>query len=199
MRDLCEKNYLELNLEDAAALGIGDGDIVRIANPTGDIMEGEAMVRAGIARGTFGVAFGYGHRAYGTQDREVDGTLAKGDPAIGAGIHLQTMLDPTLEEGVIYPHGRQRCRLARPQRLNVPDREGIGGSDHEHLNEAFRHADRPIPLHRLQRVRRRLQAGERRAAHEVQHLGGKLTWEPASRLAAPTNRSCATIAPMPLA
>ncbi len=104
MRDLCEKNYLELNLEDAAALGIGDGDIVRITNPTGDIMEGKAMVRAGIARGTFGVAFGYGHRAYGTQDREVDGTLAKGDPAIGAGIHLQTMLDPTLEEGVIYPH-----------------------------------------------------------------------------------------------
>nr|WP_255417929.1 molybdopterin dinucleotide binding domain-containing protein [Gordonibacter sp. 28C] len=104
MRDLCEKNYLEISLDDAAALGIKDGDTVSITNPTGDVMKGEAMVRAGIARGTFGVAYGYGHHAYGAQDTEVDGTLTKGDPAIGSGVHLQTMLDPTLEDGVIYPH-----------------------------------------------------------------------------------------------
>ncbi len=103
MRDLCEKNYLELNREDADRLGIKDGDTIRITNPTGDVMEGEAMVRAGIAKGTFGVAYGYGHRAYGAQDADVDGELTKGNPAISAGVHLETMLDPTLGDDVIYP------------------------------------------------------------------------------------------------
>lgn len=65
-------------------------------------MQGVAMVRAGIAPKTIGVAFGYGHRAYGAQDADVDGKLVKEDPAIGAGIHLQTMLDPTMPD-VVYP------------------------------------------------------------------------------------------------
>ncbi len=103
MRDLCASNYLEINLEDAAELGIHDGDQVRIVNPTGDVMEGEAMIRAGIAKGTFGVAYGYGHRFYGASGYSVDGAQNEANPAIGAGVHLQTMLDPTLGEDVIYP------------------------------------------------------------------------------------------------
>lgn len=103
MRDLCQENYLEINREDAAELGIKDGDAVAVTNPTGDVMKGKAMVRGGIARGTFGVAFGYGHLAYGAQDAEIDGKKEKGNPAIGSGIHLQTMLDPTLGDDVIYP------------------------------------------------------------------------------------------------
>ena len=103
MRDLCAHNYLELNLDDAADLGIEDGDAIRITNPTGDVMEGEAMVRAGIARGTFGVAYGYGHIGYGAQDVMIeDGESRPGDPAIGAGVHLQTILDPTVEDP--YPY-----------------------------------------------------------------------------------------------
>ena len=102
MRDLCDHNYLELNRDDAKALGIKDGDTIKITNPSGDVMEGEAMVRGGIAEGTFGVAYGYGHRAYGAQDVTIEGEeTRKGDPAIGSGIHLQTMLDPTISE--IYP------------------------------------------------------------------------------------------------
>lgn len=103
MRDLCAHNYLELNLDDAADLGIEDGDAIRITNPTGDVMEGEAMVRAGIARGTFGVAYGYGHIGYGAQDVLIEGGESRpGDPAIGAGVHLQTILDPTVEDP--YPY-----------------------------------------------------------------------------------------------
>ena len=102
MRDLCDHNYLELNRDDAKKLGIKDGDTIKITNPSGDVMEGEAMVRGGIAEGTFGVAYGYGHRAYGAQDVAIEGEeTRKGDPAIGSGIHLQTMLDPTISE--IYP------------------------------------------------------------------------------------------------
>lgn len=103
MRDLCAHNYLELNLDDAADLGIEDGDAIRITNPTGDVMEGEAMVRAGIARGTFGVAYGYGHIGYGAQDVLIEGGESRpGDPAISAGVHLQTILDPTVEDP--YPY-----------------------------------------------------------------------------------------------
>ncbi|OUO91326.1 hypothetical protein B5F40_04270 [Gordonibacter sp. An230] len=103
MRDLCEHNYIEINENDADELGIKDGDTVRVTNPTGDVMEGEAWVRGGVARRTFAVAYGYGHRAYGAQDVEIDGKLTKGDPAIGAGVHLDTMLDPTLGDDVVYP------------------------------------------------------------------------------------------------
>lgn len=99
MRDLCPSNYLEINIEDAAQLGIKDGDLIRIENPTGDVMEGPAMVRAGVAKGTFAVAFGYAQIALGNQVYEIDGGEVAADPAIGAGIHLQTMLDPTVEAG----------------------------------------------------------------------------------------------------
>ena len=103
MRDLCKSNYLEINLEDAAGLGIHDGDMVRVTNPSGDVMEGEAMVRAGIAKGTFGVAYGYGHYSYGARAVDIDGKTTEANEAISAGVHLQTMLDPKLGDGVIYP------------------------------------------------------------------------------------------------
>ena len=57
---------------------------------------GEAMVRAGQVKGAFSSSFGYGHRAYGAQDVEVDGTLVKGNPAIATGTFVTTMLDPTV-------------------------------------------------------------------------------------------------------
>ena len=102
MRDLCEHNYLEINDEDAANLGISDGDTVNVTNPSGDVMTGEAWVRGGVAKGTFAVAYGYGHRAYGAQDVEIDGVMTKGDPAIGAGVHLATMTDPSLGDGTVF-------------------------------------------------------------------------------------------------
>ena len=94
MRDLCAHNYIEMNVEDARALGISDGDMVRAVTPAGDITEGEAMVRAGQVKGSFAVAFGYGHRYYGARDVQVGDEVIPGDPAIAAGTRLMTMLDP---------------------------------------------------------------------------------------------------------
>ena len=103
MRDLCSSNYIEINLGDAKELGIGDGDAVRVTNPTGDVMEGPAMVRAGVAKGTFGVAYGYGHIGYGAQPVEIEGGyVSPGSAEIGSGVHLQTILDPTVE--ALYPY-----------------------------------------------------------------------------------------------
>jgi tetrathionate reductase subunit A len=96
MRDLSETNYLEVNTDDAERFGLSDGDIAQLSNPSGDVMEAPVLVRAGIARGTVGVAYGYGHRAYGAQDIEISGETIPGDAAIAAGINLCTMLDPTV-------------------------------------------------------------------------------------------------------
>lgn len=115
MRDLCAHNYIEMNILDAEELGIKDGDDIVVTNPTGDVMRGQAMVRGGIAKGTFAVAYGYGHWEYGARDYEVDGQKVSGDASIGAGIHLQTMLDPTIEAGS-FP-------VADPE-ASVPGRSG---------------------------------------------------------------------------
>lgn len=104
MQDMCPENFLEINDEDALELGIQDGDTIRVVNPGGDVMEGPAMVRGGIAKGTIAVAHGYGHFGYGAQHVEVEGQpqITGDSEEIGAGIHLQTMLDPTLPD-VLYP------------------------------------------------------------------------------------------------
>lgn len=102
MRDICAHNYLEINREDAAALGIKDGSTVKITSASGDVMKGQAMVRAGVAKGTFAVAYSYGHKAYGAQDVTIDGKTTKGNPAIAAGIHLQTMKDPTITDALYF-------------------------------------------------------------------------------------------------
>ena len=101
MQDICNHNYLEINIEDARELGIHDGDMVRISAPSGAPMEGEAMVRAGVARKTFAMAFSYGHRAYGAQDVAIEGQgVRKGDPAIAAGVAVQVMDDPVVTDGL---------------------------------------------------------------------------------------------------
>lgn len=103
MRDLGDKNYLELNEDDAAELGIKDGDHIRAVAATGDVMDGTAWVRAGVARHTIGVAHGYGHHAYGAQDTEIDGKKTPGNPAVAAGFNIQQTTDPTVcKDGVLY-------------------------------------------------------------------------------------------------
>nr|WP_264473346.1 molybdopterin dinucleotide binding domain-containing protein [Gordonibacter pamelaeae] len=102
MRDICAHNYLEINKEDAAELGIKDGDTVRAVTPLGDVSEGEAMVRGGQVKGAFSVSFGYGHSNYGAQDIDIDGQVAKGNPAIAAGVRTHQMLDPLVSvDGVL--------------------------------------------------------------------------------------------------
>lgn len=102
MQQICHENYLEINSEDAKEYGVTDGEIIEVVNPSGDVMRGPAMVRDGVTKGTVAVAFGYGHRAYGAQDIEIDGDLKKGSEKVGAGIHLETMLDPEVE--AIFPY-----------------------------------------------------------------------------------------------
>lgn len=100
MQELSPENHIEMNTDDAASLGIVDGDMVDVENPSGDVVTGRALVRAGTAKGTLGIAFGYGQFANGSKDSVVDGENVSGVDAIGAGVGLVQMVDPTLRSSL---------------------------------------------------------------------------------------------------
>lgn len=89
------ENFLDMNRQDAMALGVETGDRVRISNPDGATAEGMVFVTDGIRPGVIAVCHSYGHWEMGS--RPVNGGAF--DPARGLGIAgapLQ-MLDPKLK------------------------------------------------------------------------------------------------------
>lgn len=102
MRDMCPSNYIEMNMDDAADLGIADGDVINVINPDGATMTGPVMLRGGIAKGTIAFPFGYGHVSYGAKSYEVDGEEVAGVPEIAAGTRLQTVKDPVITDALYY-------------------------------------------------------------------------------------------------
>ena len=108
------ENYVLINPETAAELGLRDGDIVRIisaSNPDGlwrlgdgpylkdRFVEGKVKVTGGIAKGVVAVSWHYGHYAYGAGDVEVDGVVIKGDYRRGLGLCPNAVMrrDPVLK------------------------------------------------------------------------------------------------------
>lgn len=98
MRDLGPQNYVEINSEDAKNLGISSMDEVKVTPATGGEFTGNALVRPGIAQGTIGVEYGYGHWEYGAKDYTVDGESQADTEGKGKGFHLMNLLDPTVDK-----------------------------------------------------------------------------------------------------
>ncbi len=98
------ENAVLMNGRDARALGIRDGDLVRItgkSNPDGvwnlghgrvRPVEGQAKVIEGIRPGVIAVSWHYGHWAYGSSDVVVDGQAIPGDPRRGTGLCTNAVL-----------------------------------------------------------------------------------------------------------
>lgn len=93
LRDICKHNFVEMNTEDAKALGIKTMDKVKVIPATGGEFVGYALVRPGIAKGTIGIAFGYGHWEYGTKEYEINGEKYKLED-VERGVHLMNLFDP---------------------------------------------------------------------------------------------------------
>ncbi len=101
---LLSENHVLINRRDAEALGIRDGDRVRIvgkSNPDGvwnlghgrvRPVEGKAKVTETIRPGVVAVSWHYGHWSYGASDVEVDGHIIKGDPRRGTGLCTNAVL-----------------------------------------------------------------------------------------------------------
>ena len=99
LRNLSKSNAIEINPLDAAALGLKDGQKVKLIAATGGEAAGLLKTRPGIARGTVAVAFGYGHWEYGARAQQVGGQTVGGDPTRGTGVNLAaiSMTDPKLK------------------------------------------------------------------------------------------------------
>ncbi|NMA70082.1 MAG: tetrathionate reductase subunit TtrA [Desulfitobacterium sp.] len=88
LKSLQDTNYIEMNMEDAQALGISTGDRVKLITPTGEV-EGTVKVRRGVGKGSIGIEYGYGHWGNsGSKGFEVDGKKFGGGPRDGKGILL---------------------------------------------------------------------------------------------------------------
>jgi len=97
LKDINLSNNVEINTEDAKALGINTGDKVKVIPATGGEFEGTALVREGIAKGTIGIAYGYGHWEYGTKSFEIEGQGEQSEEERGQGSHLISLTDPSIE------------------------------------------------------------------------------------------------------
>ena len=97
LRQMNLNNFVEINAEDARELGIGQDDEVKVIPATGGDFIGRAMVRPGIARGTIGIAYGYGHWEYGAKGFAVDGEEKAAADGAGEGVHLMNLTDPKVK------------------------------------------------------------------------------------------------------
>ncbi|MEM4311766.1 MAG: molybdopterin-dependent oxidoreductase [Nitrososphaerales archaeon] len=105
------ENYLLINKKDAEALGLKQGDAVKITsatNPEGiwDLgngvkkpMIGKVKIVEGIKPGVIAFSLGYGHWATGAKDTIIDGVQIKGDERREKGIHANAAMriDPIIK------------------------------------------------------------------------------------------------------
>lgn len=112
LRNLNKTNAIEVNPQDAEALGLKDGQKVKLIAATGGVAVGLLKTRAGIARGTVAVAFGYGHWEYGARAHQVNGKSAGGDPSIGTGVNLASisLIDPKVK--TVFGHSEMSTGTA---------------------------------------------------------------------------------------
>lgn len=89
-------NMVMLNSADAARIGVAHGDEVEIASP---VASARARVVVGdvVMPGVVAVEHGFGHRALGASDVEVDGKVVKARPRAANGFSLNDLVpdDPT--------------------------------------------------------------------------------------------------------
>ncbi|MBM3136169.1 MAG: molybdopterin oxidoreductase, partial [Chloroflexi bacterium] len=104
LQALLPENFVLMNSQDAARLGLKNGDVVRVSsktNPTGEWdlgngarwpMVGKLKVVEGIRPGVVAFSLGHGHWAYGGTDIVVDGQTIKGDPRRITGLHCNAAM-----------------------------------------------------------------------------------------------------------
>lgn len=96
LRQVHPHNPISLNAEDAAKLGISNGDRIEVRTP-GAKLEGVALVRSGVAKGAIAIEFGYGHTQLGAVAHTIDGKPTYANPQHGNGVNLNRLgfADPT--------------------------------------------------------------------------------------------------------
>ncbi len=108
---LLPENGILVNPSDAAKLGLGNGQDVKVVsatNPSGEWplgdgkrrpMVGKVVLTQTMRPGVISFALGFGHWATGAADITIDGHIIKGDPSRARGIHANAAMwiDPVLK------------------------------------------------------------------------------------------------------
>lgn len=91
------ENFLEMNNEDGAFLGLKTGDMVRIISPTGEV-RGRVRLTPCMKRGIVAIAHSFGHWEQGSRPHYIDYSPTQYDSSRGAGIPANPImrLDPHL-------------------------------------------------------------------------------------------------------
>jgi len=89
-------NMVMVNDQDAAELGLAHGDEVEITSPAASA-RAHVVVGDVVAPGVIAVEHGFGHRALGAADVEVDGLVVRANPGAAGGFSLNDLVpnDPT--------------------------------------------------------------------------------------------------------
>ena len=96
LRSIKPTNMVLVNKDDAQALGIKHGDMVRLVTPGGS-KTAQATVTDGIMRGVVGIEHGFGHKALGAGDILVNGERIPALKRAAAGVNLNDLVpdDPS--------------------------------------------------------------------------------------------------------
>ena len=90
LRQAHPHNPISINREDAARLGIGNGQKIRVTSPGGSIT-GVAIVRDGVMKGAIAIEHGYGHWELGARSHQIDGKATVANPALTTGVLLNNL------------------------------------------------------------------------------------------------------------
>ncbi|MGQ9495774.1 MAG: molybdopterin dinucleotide binding domain-containing protein, partial [Thermoanaerobaculaceae bacterium] len=87
-----------MNRADAQALGIADGERVKLVAPSGAMVEGQVRLIEGVRPGVLAISHHYGHWASGAETVRINGQVIPGDPARSLGVQSNVLgpLDPHL-------------------------------------------------------------------------------------------------------
>lgn len=91
LREIVPENGVHIAADDAARLGIAQGDWIWVVTPEGR-RRGRAVVLQGIRPGVILFEVGYGHWGYGAGDYRIGGKRVVGDAVRRAGIHLNPIM-----------------------------------------------------------------------------------------------------------
>ena len=99
LRQVHPHNPVSVNREDAARLGLKNGDAVRLTTP-GNSMLAVALVRDGMMPGAIAIEHGYGHTEMGAREHLVDGKALPQNAAHANGVNLNHLgfADPSRAE-----------------------------------------------------------------------------------------------------
>lgn len=89
LMELLPENFIEMNDEDGAKLGLKNGDTVKVSGATSkEGIVGKVLLRPGIRPGVVSACVGFGHWHYGAADTIIDGKTVAGDKTRGKGVNI---------------------------------------------------------------------------------------------------------------